>query len=87
MTAHDNSIPAEELCEAMHQRIAEALPGAQIQVTGGGGHFEIQVVSEAFEGLNSLKKQRLVYGAIKDLMAGDNAPVHAIDRMVTEVPG
>jgi stress-induced morphogen len=44
------------------------------------------VVSAAFSGLNTLKKQRLVFGAIKELMAGDNAPVHAIDRMITEVP-
>jgi len=83
---HNNSIPASELCTAMHERIMEALPDSEVRVTGGGGHFEIHVVSAAFEGLNTLKKQRLVYGAIKELMAGDNAPVHAIDRMVTEVP-
>jgi acid stress-induced BolA-like protein IbaG/YrbA len=83
---HNTSIPCSELCESMHKQIAEAIPGADIVVTGSGGHFEIKVISEAFEGLNTLKKQRLVYGAIKDLMACDNAPVHAIDRMITEVP-
>jgi len=70
----------------MHQQISEAIPGADVEVTGSGGHFEIKVVSSAFEGLNTLKKQRLVYSAIKELMAGDNAPVHAIDRMITETP-
>ncbi len=30
--------------------IAEALPGAEINVSGGGGHFEIHVVSEQFAG-------------------------------------
>ena len=84
---HNQSQSADELCRAKHERIEEALPGADIQVSGGGGHFEIRVVSSAFEGLNTLKKQRLVYSAIKDLMAGDSAPVHAIDRMITEVPG
>jgi acid stress-induced BolA-like protein IbaG/YrbA len=83
---HNSSVPSEQLCETMHQQIAEALPGAEIEVTGGGGHFEIKVVSSAFEGLNTLKKQRLVFGAIKELMAGDNAPVHAIDRMITVTP-
>jgi acid stress-induced BolA-like protein IbaG/YrbA len=83
---HNSSIPCSELCETMHRQIAEALPGADIEVTGSGGHFEIKVVSAAFSGLNTLKKQRLVFGAIKELMAGDNAPVHAIDRMITEVP-
>ena len=28
----------------------------------------------------------MVYSAITHLMAGDNAPVHAIDRMVCELP-
>ena len=83
---HNESIPAADLCRAMHEQIEAALPGAEVEVTGGGGHFEIRVVSSAFEGLNTLKKQRLVYSAIKDLMAGDSAPVHAIDRMITEVP-
>jgi len=83
---HNSSIPCEQLCETMHQQISEALPGADVEVTGSGGHFEIKVVSSAFEGLNTLKKQRLVYGAIKDLMAGDAAPVHAIDRMTTVTP-
>lgn len=83
---HNNSIPADELCAAMHQQILEALPGAEVKVTGGGGHFEIEVVAAQFEGLNTLGKQRLVYSAIKELMAGNDAPVHAIDRMITATP-
>ena len=52
----------------------------------GAGHFEIEVVSDAFAGLPRVKQQQLVYGAIAPLMAGDSAPVHAIDRMVTRLP-
>ena len=66
--------------------IAEAIPGAEINVSGGGGHFEIHVVSEQFSGKRIVQKQRLVYSAIRHLMGGDNAPVHALDRMVCEVP-
>lgn len=67
--------------------IAEALPEARIEVTGvSPGHFEIRVVSRAFEGLSRVKQQQLVYGAIAHLMRGDAAPVHAIDRLVTELP-
>ena len=62
--------------------IEEALPGAQAQVQGGGGHFEIEVVYAGFAGKRILEQQRLVYTAITHLMAGDNAPVHAVDRMV-----
>ena len=54
--------------------------------TAGPGHFEIEVVSAAFEGLSRVKQQQVVYATIKHLMAGDTAPVHAIDRMVTRTP-
>jgi hypothetical protein len=33
-----------------------------------------------------VKQQQLVYGAIAPLLRGDDAPVHAIDRMVTRTP-
>ncbi|MFT5685378.1 MAG: acid stress-induced BolA-like protein IbaG/YrbA [Myxococcota bacterium] len=66
--------------------IAGALPGAEINVSGGGGHFEIHVVSEQFTGKRLIQKHRLVLTAIKDLMAGDSAPVHAIDKLVCEAP-
>ena len=66
--------------------ILEALPGAQVTVHGGGGHFEIHVISEAFEGKRILARQRLVYAAITPLMAGDAAPMHAVDRMVCQTP-
>ena len=68
------------------EAILEALPDAEIEVSGGGGHFAIRVVSPEFEGKNTLAKQRLVYGAIAHLMKGDEAPVHAVDRLETLVP-
>jgi acid stress-induced BolA-like protein IbaG/YrbA len=74
------------IIEQMTTAIEEKLPGATVNVSGGGGHFEIHVVSEQFAGKRIVQKQRLVYSAIRHLMGGDNAPVHAIDRMVCEVP-
>lgn len=74
------------ITDQIQARIEAALPGAQVEAAGGGGHFTISVVSEAFEGLNTLKKQRLVYSAIKDLMAGDSAPLHAVDSLITRTP-
>lgn len=62
------------------------MPGAQVTVRGGGGHFSIEVISELFAGKNPVQSQRLVYSAIKHLMAGDNAPVHAVDSLQTRVP-
>ncbi|MEC7946189.1 MAG: BolA/IbaG family iron-sulfur metabolism protein [Myxococcota bacterium] len=66
--------------------IEDAIPGARVTVSGGGGHFEIHVVSEAFEGKRILARQRMVYTAITPLMAGTDAPMHAVDRMVCETP-
>ena len=61
--------------------------GSEIEITSGGPrHFEIRAVSTAFEGLNRVKQQQLVYGAITELMAGASPPVHAVDRLECLVP-
>jgi len=74
------------LIDQIKQSILQAIPGAEVEVSGASGHFEIYVCSSEFEGQRILQKQRRVYSAIKHLMAGDNAPLHAVDRMVCEVP-
>jgi acid stress-induced BolA-like protein IbaG/YrbA len=77
----------EEIAERLRAAIEQALPGASASVVPrGAGHFELDVVSEAFAGLSRVKQQQLVYGAIAPLLSGDAAPVHAIDRMVTRTP-
>jgi stress-induced morphogen len=78
---------ANDVVRDLERNIAEALPGAEIQVRAlSPGHFEIRVVSDAFEGLSRLRQQQLVYGAIAPLMKGDAPPVHAIDRLQTTLP-
>ena len=77
----------EEVKARLEAAIAEALPEARIQVVAGSpGHFEIEVVSEAFADKSRVQQQQLVYRAIAPLMSGDSAPVHAVDRMVTRTP-
>ena len=66
--------------------IESQVPGSKVEVGGDGRHFEIQVVSPIFEGKRTLEKQRIVYAALSELMAGSNAPVHAIARLETLVP-
>jgi acid stress-induced BolA-like protein IbaG/YrbA len=75
-----------DICAEAKALIETAIPGSEVSVTGGGGHFEIHVISEAFAGKRPMPRQRMVYLAIKDLMAGDHAPMHAVDRMVCETP-
>lgn len=66
----------------IERAIAEAIPGARVEVQNASpGHFVITVRSQAFEGKRLLEKQRMVLSAIKHLMAGDAAPVHAVDKI------
>ena len=41
----------------------------------GRGHFNVEVVSQAFEGLGSLARHRAVYAALDAMMATD---IHAL---------
>jgi len=46
-------------------------PGAR----GGGGHFNVTIVSDAFEGENLLTRHRMVYDALGDAMKTE---IHAL---------
>jgi len=71
----------------LRKALEAAFPRAEIDVSSASpGHFELRVVSKAFENKTRLQQQQLVYKAIAHLMSGDSAPVHAIDRMETLVP-
>jgi len=41
----------------------------------GETHFQVRIVSAAFDGLSRVARQRLVHAALKDELAG---PVHAL---------
>jgi len=78
---------SDDVCTALRQKIADTIDDAQVVVRANSpGHFEIEVTSKAFAGTSRVQQQQLVYGAIKDLMAGNDAPVHAVDRLVTKTP-
>jgi len=77
----------EDVVGLLQSDIEAAFEKAEVTVRAiSPGHFEIEVVSAEFEGLSRVKQQQKVYAAIKAHMAGDQAPVHAIDRMVTRTP-
>ena len=46
-------------------------PGAR----GGGGHFNVIIISNAFEGQNLLARHRMVYDALGDAMKSE---IHAL---------
>lgn len=73
-----------DTAKELEAAIRSAFSDAKIQVQAlSPGHFEIHVVDKSFEGQSTLKQQQAVYAAIAPLMKGDDAPVHAIDRLQT----
>jgi len=72
--------------DAITAGIKARIPDAVVEVGGGGGHFNIVVISTVFAGKSMLENQRLVLGAIKHLINGAAPPVHAVDSLVTKTP-
>lgn len=52
--------------EQIQQIIASHMPDAAVEVSGGEGKFIAEVTSEAFEGLTSIKRHKLVYACVND---------------------
>jgi stress-induced morphogen len=70
--------------DALRAAIVAELPDATVEVgVNGGGHFTLAVSSSSFKGRSMLDSHRLVYAAIAPLLAGADAPVHAIDTLRT----
>ncbi len=75
-----------DVIEALRTAIEGAVPDAHARVTGGGGHYTLEVTSPVFAGKSMLEQQRLVMRSIAHLMAGNAPPVHAVDSLKTLVP-
>lgn len=55
------------------RRIQAAMPAATVKVydmTGGGDHFQVEVVSTLFAGVNPVKRHRMVYDTLRDVLGG-----------------
>ena len=85
MSSHPTEFQGSVI-DALREAIERQIPDSRAEVNGGGGHFNIEVTSPVFAGKNMLQSQRLVYGAIADLMKGDKAPVHAVDSLKSRTP-
>ena len=80
-----SSPSGHDTAHELERAIAAAFPDARVDVQpNGAGHFEIRVVSSSFAQQSRIVQQQRVYAAIAHLMKGDSAPVHAVDRLVTE---
>lgn len=77
----------QPLTEAhIHDRIAAALPGADISVhdyTGTGDHFRVEVAYAGFAGQSRVAQHQMVYAAVREEMA--DGSIHALS-LATTVP-
>ncbi len=68
-------ITAEEIKETL----SKALPVTMVEtqdLTGGGDHWQVIIVSSAFEGRGLLEQQRIVNEALKEPLADQR--IHAL---------
>jgi acid stress-induced BolA-like protein IbaG/YrbA len=58
------------------QQVANAIPGAEAEVSGDGSKFIARVVSDSFDGLSTLKRHKLVYAALNEHIT--SGAIHAL---------
>lgn len=67
------------MVEQIRQRLTDALAPVELEVldeghkhathaNAGKGHFNVRIVSPSFAGIAPMKRHRMVYGALADLM-------------------
>ena len=74
--------------EAIAQQIKASLSAESVEIedqshlhaghagaASGGGHYDVIVVAQVFEGLSTLARHRLIYEAVSDLMKKE---IHAL---------
>jgi len=77
---------SEAMLEQIRQRLTQALAPTELEVIDEGhlhaghagegkGHFRVRIVSAAFAGQLPIRRHRMVYAAVEDLM--DNG-IHAL---------
>lgn len=63
----------------VEEMIKAEIPDAQVQVqdlTGGGDHYQVTVVSPQFEGKGLVQQHQLIYGALRQAMSSE--AIHAL---------
>ncbi|MEO1429009.1 MAG: BolA family transcriptional regulator [Cyanobacteria bacterium J06632_19] len=65
--------------QQVEEMIKAQMPDAQVEVedlTGGGDHYQVSVVSSQFAGKGLVQQHQLVYGALKEAMSTE--AIHAL---------
>lgn len=56
--------------------ITRHIPDAEVTVNGDGYKYEAIIISDAFQGLNTMKRHQLVYAALNDAIT--SGELHAL---------
>jgi stress-induced morphogen len=65
--------------QQVEEMIKAEITDAQVQVqdlTGGGDHYQVTVVSAQFEGKGLIQQHQMVYGALQQAMSSE--AIHAL---------
>jgi acid stress-induced BolA-like protein IbaG/YrbA len=65
--------------EQVEAMVKAEIPDAQVQVqdlTGGGDHYQVTVISSVFEGKGLVQQHQMVYGAVRQAMSTE--AIHAL---------
>ena len=63
--------------ESVKALLQNHMQDCEFHVQGEGSHYDIAAIGEVFEGLRPVKKQQLVYAALKDCIA--DGSIHAVN--------
>ncbi len=82
------SVTSQATQQKIERKMREALAAVHLEIideswkhaghagaASGGGHFILLVVSDRFEGVSLLDRNRMVFGVLKDEMQGE---IHAL---------
>jgi len=65
--------------EEIKTALEKALPDSTVEIrdlTGGGDHFQVVVVSSSFSGKSLLDQHQMVYGALREALGSER--IHAL---------
>ena len=65
---------------AIESTLREALPGCDLTLSADGNKLGLKIVSDAFDGLNRVKRQQKIYALLNDRI--QSGEIHAVS-MVT----
>ncbi len=64
------------LAQDVAELVRQELPDCEIQVQNDGNHYLVVAIGDRFDGMSPVKKQQLIYGALRQQL--DDGTIHAL---------